>query len=71
MDVDEEEGDRAKLLEERLCCLGRVGGGWFGECPVEKLCCFFTGTLLPSTSVGETGDMATGREEGPEGFGAV
>lgn len=37
---EEEEGEMARFLEERLCCLGRVGGGWLGECPVEKLCCF-------------------------------
>ena len=33
---DEEEGDeagveRGSCREERLCCLGRVGGGWLGE----------------------------------------
>lgn len=40
-DADEAEGDRAvRFLEERLCCLGKVGGGALGECPVEKLCCF-------------------------------
>lgn len=40
---EEEEGEMARFLEERLCCLGRVGGGWLGECPVEKLCCFLKG----------------------------
>lgn len=38
---------------------------------MEKLCCFLIGALLPSISVGDTGDMVTGREEAPEGFGAV
>lgn len=71
MEVEEEEGDRARLLEERLCCFGSVGGGWFGECPVEKLCCFFIGALLPNSSTGDMGDMVTGREDGPEGLGAV
>lgn len=71
IDVEEEEGDRAKFLEERLCCFGSVGGGWFGECPVEKLCCFLNGTWPPMISDGDTGDRATGREDGPEGFGAV
>lgn len=24
---EDEEGERARFLEERLCCFGRVGGG--------------------------------------------
>lgn len=41
-----------------------------GECPVEKLCCFFTGPWV-LCGVGDTGERAIGREEGPEGLGAV
>lgn len=26
-DEEEEEGEMARFLEERLCCFGRVGGG--------------------------------------------
>lgn len=70
-DEDEGDGDRARFLDERLCCLGRVGGGWLGEWPVEKLCCFFGGMWLPAGGVGDTGESAMGSEEGPEGFGAV
>lgn len=72
MEEEEAGGERAeRFLEEMLCCFGRVGGGWFGECPVEKLCCFFTGPWALEGCVGETGERASGREEGPEGLGAV
>lgn len=70
METDEEEGEMARFLEERLCCFGRVGGGWFGECPVEKLCCFLTSPCPAGGWVGDTGDMM-GRDEGPERLGAV
>lgn len=42
-----------------------------GECPVEKLCCFFTGPWVLWGGVGDTGERAIGREEGPEGLGGV
>lgn len=73
METEEEdaEGEMARFLEDRLCCFGRVGGGWFGECPVEKLCCFLNGPCSVAGSVGDTGDRAMGREEGPEGLRAV
>lgn len=38
-------------LAGKLCCLGRVGGGWLGLWAAERLCCFFIGA-----GVGETGD---------------
>lgn len=70
-DAEEEGGERVRFLEERLCCFGRVGGGWLGECPVEKLCCFFIGPWAPKGGVGDTGERARGSEEGPERLGAV
>lgn len=38
---------------------------------MEKLCCFLNGPWTLWAGVGDTGDMALGREEGPEGLGAV
>lgn len=70
-DEEEEEGEMARFLEERLCCLGSVGGGWLGECPVEKLCCFLTGPCPTGCCVGDTGERARGSEDGPDGLGAV
>lgn len=38
---------------------------------MEKLCCFLTGPGPLLRGVGDTGERAIGREEGPEGLGAV
>lgn len=70
-EVEEADGEMERFFDDRLCCLGRVGGGWFGEWPVEKLCCFLTGPWRPFCGVGDTGESATGKDVGPDGFGAV
>lgn len=60
---------------DRLCCLGRVGGGWLDPCPACKLNCFLRdaggggggGGGGPPIAAGggaggkgETGDMGLG-----------
>lgn len=36
---------------------------------MEKLCCFLTGPWPICEKVGDTGERAMGREEGPDGLG--
>lgn len=63
--------DIGRAFEGKLCCLGKVGGGWLGLWPPEKLCCFFIevdGDGDTEAGIGDTGEMLC---PGPEGLGAV
>lgn len=68
-DVGEMAVDKVGAFEGKLCCLGKVGGGWLGLWLPEKLCCFFIevdGVGDRGGPTGETGDMPC-----PDGLGAV